>query len=247
MLGSLLGKTFRRDEFVLVTKAGLGASGPDASRRALLDTLNTSLARLDTDHVDLWQLEAVDPLTPLEETLAVLEHAVTSGRARYVGVTDHRGWQLARAATLLEASSSRARLVAGGVEYSLLERRAEVEVLPAAASCGLGVLAHAPLAGGVLTGKYRHNTPLDSRAARTDDLDERLGPAGRAVVDALATAATGLGVSPAEVALAWVRDRPGVSAAIVGARNTAQLATALAAESLLLPSEIRAALDDISR
>jgi aryl-alcohol dehydrogenase-like predicted oxidoreductase len=250
MLGALLGKAFRRDEFVLATKAGRavrsGRVVPDASRRALLDSLDASLARLDTDHVDLWQVQLFDPVTPLEETLSALERAVASGRARYVGVANHTGWQLTRAATLLECAAGHARVVAAGAEYSLLNRTAEAEILPAAEALGVGVLAYAPLGGGVLTAKYRQNTPLDSRAARTDSVEHHLTAPGRRVVDAVVTAADGLGVSPLEVALAWVRDRAGVAAAIVGARTVAQLTNSFAAESLVLPAEIRRALADVS-
>lgn len=250
VLGSLLGKAFRREEFVLAGKAGLrrvgGRTVADASRRNLLESLDASLARLDTDHVDLWQVQLFDPATPVEETLSALEHAVATGRARYVGVANHGGWHLARAATLLESAAGHARIVAAGTEYSLLQRNPEAELLPAAAALGVGVLAYAPLAGGVLTAKYRHSTPLDSRAARTDDVEHHLDAGGRRVVDAIATAADGLGVSAIEVALAWVRDRPGVAAAIVGARSVAQLAPTLAAESLTLPEGIRRALDDVS-
>jgi aryl-alcohol dehydrogenase-like predicted oxidoreductase len=135
------------------------------------------------------------------------------------------------------------------VEYSLLDRSIEAEVLPAARALGLGVLAYSPLAGGVLTGKYRTGTPVGSRAASdrfaasvSAYLDER---AGR-IVEAVCRAADGLEWSPLQVALAWVRDRAGVTAPIVGARTAAQLAPALEAEALTLPAEIAAALDDVS-
>jgi aryl-alcohol dehydrogenase-like predicted oxidoreductase len=250
LLGALLHKIVRRDEMVVATKAGIGLRGQDlvvdTSRRALLDTLDLSLARLDTDHVDLWQVHVFDPAAALDETLSALDHALASGRTRYVGVSNHAGWQLARTATLQESSPAHARIVCDQVEYSLLNRGAEAEVLPAAAALGVGVLAWAPLAGGVLTGKYRTGTPIDSRGGRTDQVDRYLTPTARRVVDALATAAKGLGASPLEVALAWVRDRPGVTAAIVGARTTPQLREVLAAERVSLPAEIRTALDDIS-
>lgn len=250
MVGSLLGKAFRRQDLVLATKTGLGMQGErrvvDGSRRGLLAALDASLARLDTDHVDIWQVQVFDPGTPLEETCSALDHAVATGRVRYVGVADYCGWQLAAAATHQRSSVVGARVVTATVEYSLLNRAAEAEVLPAADALGVGVLAYAPLGGGVLTGKYRHNTPLDSRAARTDSVDRYLNPDAKRVVDALATAAEGLGASALEVALAWVRDRPGVSAAIVGPRTASQLAASLAAEALTLPAEIRRALDDVS-
>jgi aryl-alcohol dehydrogenase-like predicted oxidoreductase len=135
------------------------------------------------------------------------------------------------------------------VEYSLLQRGAEREVLPAADHLGLGVLAWSPLGRGVLTGKYRSGTPADSRAASphfSGFVDVYLDPRSRQVVEAVSTAAEGLGVQPLEVALAWVRDRPGVTAPIVGARTAAQLRGVLTAEALTLPDEIHAALDEVS-
>lgn len=249
MVGSLLTRNFRRADFVLATQAGLapGAKRPiNGSRRGMLAALDRSLARLGTDHVDLWQVAAFDAATPLEETLSALDHALSSGRARYAGVARFSGWQLAAAATRQQCTAPKARIVSAGLEYSLLNRSAEAEVLPAATALGVGVLAYAPLGGGVLTGKYRHSTPLESRAARSDDVDRYLNPTARLVVDAVATAADGLGVAPLEVAFAWVRDRPGVAAAVVGTRTAAQLKAVAAAEALTLPEEIRRALDDAS-
>src|SRR6266498_4008251 len=120
---------------------------------------------LDTADVDLWQVHGYDPDTPLEETLAALDHAVSTGRARYVGISNYSGWQTARAATWQGAWPGRVPLVSAQVEYSLLERGVEREVVPASAALGLGVLAWSPLGRGVLTGKYRHGLPADSRAA----------------------------------------------------------------------------------
>lgn len=253
LLGALLGKAVPREDVVIATKAGIGVRdgerAVDTSRSALLDTLDESLARLGTDHVDLWQVHVWSDDTPLEETLAALDHAVSSGRTRYVGVSNYSGWQTARAATWQAAWPGRAPLVATQVEYSLLERGVEAEVLPATASLGMGVLAWSPLGRGVLTGKYRYGTPADSRGASPHlaaFVDRYLDPGSRRVVDAVVTAADGLGCSPLEVALAWVRDRTGVTAAIVGARTAAQLRASLAAEEVVLPLEIREALNDVS-
>lgn len=249
LLGALLGDVVPRDDVVLVTKAGLrpGTSHVDASARNLLRRLEESLARLRTDHVDLWLVHAWDPQVPLEETLAALRVAVSSGRARYVGVSGYSGWQLARAATL--SAGAGVPLVADQVEYSLLQRSAEAEVIPAAEHVGAGVVAWAPLGRGVLTGKYRHGTPADSRAASPHlaaYVTPYLDGDGRRVVEAVATAADGLGSAPLEVALAWARDAPGIASAVVGARTAAQLRGSLAAEELTLPEEIRQALDDVS-
>ena len=250
----LLGRLLEgiRDEIVIATKA---VSVPhsdrrfDASRRHLLAALDASLERLGTDYVDVWQLHAYDDRTPMEETLAALDTAVHSGKARYVGVANYSGWQLAASASWQKAVPGRAPIASVQMEYSLLQRGIEREVGPAAEALGVGLLPWSPLGRGVLTGKYRMGTPSDSRAASdrfAGFVEPYLTDGARRIVDAVATASDGLGVAPLEVALAWVRDRPGVVAPIVGARTPAQLRGALAAEELMLPREIRAALDDVS-
>ncbi|AZK93320.1 MULTISPECIES: aldo/keto reductase [Streptomyces] len=253
VLGQLVERLVPRRDLVIATKAG---SVPDPDRRFdgsrghLLAALDDSLQRLGTDHVDLWQVHAFDPLTPLEETLQAVDTAVTSGRARYAGVSNFCGWQLAKAATWqLAAPGVRTRIASTQMEYSLLQRGVEREVLPAALDLGVGLLPSSPLGRGVLTGKYRGGVPADSRGA-----SERLGAfvepyldeTADRIVGAVTTAADGLAVTPLQVALAWVRDRPGVVAPIVGARNAKQLAAALSVETLSLPDEIRRALDDVS-
>jgi aryl-alcohol dehydrogenase-like predicted oxidoreductase len=250
MLGRLLRGAVPRDDIVIATKAGITKGGRyDASRRHLLHALDESLDRLGVDHVDLWQVHAFDPGTPLEETLSALDEAVTSGRCRYVGVADYAGWQLAKAAAWQRAWPGRAPVVAAQAEYSLLRRDVERDVVPATVDAGAGLLAWSPLGRGVLTGKYRTGIPADSRAA-TPHLAEfvrpYLGERSRQIVESVATAGDGLGVSPLAVALSWVRDRPGVVAPIAGARTAAQLRGVLEAEDVTLPQEIRAALDDVS-
>jgi aryl-alcohol dehydrogenase-like predicted oxidoreductase len=186
---------------------------------------------------------------PLEETLSALDTAVATGRASYVGVSNYAGWQTAQAATWQRAVPGRVPLASTQMEYSLLNRTIEDEVLPAAHALGLGVLAWSPLGRGVLTGKYRTGTPADSRAATSHFsgfVGAYLGPRSQQVVEAVARAADGLGWTPVEVALAWVRDRPGVTAPILGARTAQQLRGALGVEELTLPDEITAALDDVS-
>src|SRR5690606_10590625 len=155
-----------RDGLVIATKAAIRPNGRyDGSRRHLLRALDASLDRLGVDHVDLWQLHAYDPATPLEETLSALDEAVASGRTRYVGVSNFAGWQLAKAAAWQRAWPGRAPIVSTQMEYSLLHREIEREVLPAAEDAGAGVLPWSPLGRGVLTGKYRTGIPADSRAA----------------------------------------------------------------------------------
>jgi aryl-alcohol dehydrogenase-like predicted oxidoreductase len=253
LIGTLIGDVVARDEIVLATKAGIsrrtGERVTNTSRGNLLTTLDASLKRLGVDHVDLWQVHVWTDETPVEETLSALDLAVTSGRASYVGISNYTGWQTAQAATWQRAVPGRVPLASTQVEYSLLNRQVEHEVVPAAQALGLGVLPWSPLGRGVLTGKYRTGTPSDSRAATEHFarfvgayLDER----GRGIVEAVARAADGLGWSPLDVSLVWVRDRPGVSAPIVGARTAAQLDGALGIEDLTLPPEIVAALDDVS-
>jgi aryl-alcohol dehydrogenase-like predicted oxidoreductase len=253
LLGGLIGDVMSRDEIVLATKAGISRRGGsrqvDTSRRGLLEGLDSSLRRLGTDHVDLWQVHVWSDETPLEETLAALDHAVSTGRATYVGISNYTGWQTAQAATWQRAVPGRATLVSTQVQYSLLAREVEYDVVPAAQALGLGVLAWSPLAGGVLTGKYRTGTPSDSRGARSDfagRIESYLDDRGRGIVEAVARAADGLGWTPQQVALAWVRDRPGVTAPLVGARTAAQLRDALGVVDLTLPAEIEGALDDVS-
>ncbi|KUL49086.1 aldo/keto reductase [Streptomyces sp. NRRL F-4489] len=253
LLGRLLEDLVPRQDLVIATKAGSVLEPDrrvDGSRRHLLAALDASLERLRTDYVDLWQLHAFDPHTPLEETLQALDQAVATGRARYVGLSNFSGWQLAKAATWqLAAPGARNRLASTQMEYSLLQRGVEREVLPAARDLGLGLLPSSPLGRGVLTAKYRHATPADSRGA-SEHLAPFVAPyldgAARRVVDAVATAADGLAVTPLQVALSWVRDRPGVTAPILGARTAAQLRASLSVEALTLPDEIRRALDDVS-
>ena len=252
VLGRLLSDVVPRDEVVLATKAygvtGPGPMGRGTSRGHLLRALEASLERLQTDHVDLWQLHAWDPVTPWEEAMAAVDSAVQSGKVRYAGVSNYCGWQLAATATW-QRSLRAAPILSNQVEYSLLQRAVEREVVPAAHALGIGLLPWSPLGRGVLTGKYRNGAPADSRGA-SKDLASFVSPylqdSAGSVVDAVLTAADGLGVSPVAVALAWVRDRPGVVAPIVGARTAAQLQASLAAESVELPPEIRGALDDVS-
>jgi aryl-alcohol dehydrogenase-like predicted oxidoreductase len=250
-LGTMLGDLIPRDELIICTKAGvsrrMGTRVVDTSRRTLMYQLDMSLERLGTTYVDLWLVHAWSDATPVDETLSALEWAVTSGRARYVGVSNYSGWQAAHAATLM--SASRVPLVANEVEYSLLNRIPEDELVPAGQALGFGLLPWSPLGRGVLTGKYRHGIPDGSRAASGElnalaglNLTEESGQ----IVNAVAIAAEGMNVSPAQIALAWVRDRPGVVAPIVGVSTTAQLHAALASEDLELPSELIQALEDVS-
>jgi aryl-alcohol dehydrogenase-like predicted oxidoreductase len=253
VIGGLIGTLFNRDEVVIATKAGIsfsdGVRKIDASRHSLIAELDRSLNRLGTDFVDIWQIHNWDEMTPLDDTLSALDYAYTTGRARYVGISNYSGWQLARAATKQQSNSMKAPLTTVQSEYSLLNRSAEYELIDAAVECGLGFLAWAPLARGVLTGKYRKGIPSDSRGAAphfAKHIEPYLDSRSTKIVEAVAVAAEGLGFSPLEVALAWVRDAPGVTTSLIGARTGAQLRGVLKSEEISLPDIVRTALDEIS-
>jgi aryl-alcohol dehydrogenase-like predicted oxidoreductase len=253
VIGGLIGTLFKREEVAIATKAGI--SFPDGvrtinnSRQSLIAELDKSLSRLETDYVDIWQIHTWDPFTPLEDTLSALDYAFSSGKARYVGISNFSGWQSARAITIQESNSAKAPIVTHQVEYSLLNRSIEDEILPCADETGIGILAWAPLGRGVLTGKYRKGVPSDSRAAAphfVKHVEPYLREKPQRIVEAVAVAAEGLGFAPLEVALAWVRDTPGITSAIVGARTGAQLRGILTSEEIVLPSVVRDALNEIS-
>lgn len=253
VIGGLIGTLFQRDEVIIATKAGInfsdGVRKVDASRHSLIADLDRSLSRLGTDYVDVWQVHNWDELTPLDDTLSALDYAYTTGRARYVGISNFSGWQLARAATKQQSNSMKAPLTTIQSEYSLLNRSAEYELIDASLECGLGFLAWAPLARGVLTGKYRKGVPSDSRGAAphfAKHIEPYLDARSSKIVEAVAVAAEGFGFSPLEVALAWVRDAPGVTSALIGARTGAQLRGVLKSEEIALPDIVRTALDEVS-
>ncbi|MFT3970439.1 MAG: aldo/keto reductase [Micropruina sp.] len=252
IIGRAIHTDLTRDDLVIATKGGFGVRDGrrvvDTSRTALLDDLAGSLRRLHTDHVDLWQLHAWGA-APVEESLAAIDHAVSTGMVRYAGVSNFVGWQTAQAATWQAAFPGRAPIVSTQVEYSLLARRAEVEVIPAVRSFGMGLLAWSPLGRGVLAGRYRTGIPRDSRGGQAHFswfVEPYLEARSRSVVDAVATAADGLDLSCAQVSLLWTRDAPGVTAPLIGPRTVEQLDHLLETEELVLPSEITAALDDVS-
>jgi aryl-alcohol dehydrogenase-like predicted oxidoreductase len=253
LLGTLIGASVSRDDIVIATKAGISSTKgevvQDTSRGAMLRTLDVSLRRLGVDDVDLWQVHIPSDDVPLDETLSALDAAVMSGRARYVGVSNFPGWRTAQAATHQLAAPGRVRLASTQMEYSLLQRGIEREVVPAARALGLGILPYSPLGRGVLTGKYRTGVPAGSRGASDtfgDYIAEFLNPRSARVVEAVCRAAEGLELTAVQVALAWVRDQPAVTAPILGARTLTQLTGSLASEGVDLPDEIAQALDDVS-
>ena len=253
VIGGLVGTFFNREDVVIATKAGIsfpeGVRTVNNSRHFLIGELEKSLTRLGTDYVDIWQIHSWDADVALEDTLSALDFAYTSGKARYVGISNFNGWQSARAISLQEANTAKAPIATLQNEFSLLNRSGEEDVLQCSSVLNRGFIAWSPLGRGALTGKYRNGIPADSRAATPHFaafiepyLDER----SRRIVEAVSVAAQGLGYSPLEVALAWVRDFPGVTSAVVGARTGAQLRGILASEEITLPDVVRTALNEIS-
>lgn len=253
VLGGLIDAMAKREDLVIASKSGIsirsGERKIDNSRKALLAELDRTLTRLGTDYLDLWQVNAWDEDVPLEETLGAFDSAVSSGKARYIGIANFSGWQTARAVTLQNPIFGKAPISSTQNELSLLNRRCEREVLSAAKAMGFGFFAWSPLGRGVLTGKYRRGMPSDSRGASphfSNFIEPYLSDKSARIVEAVLVAADGLGLSPIEIAISWVRDLPGVSAALVGARTGAQLRGILTSENVVLPAPVREALDEVT-
>jgi aryl-alcohol dehydrogenase-like predicted oxidoreductase len=243
---------------VLATKGrfpmGDGPNDLGTSRRHLRQALDASLKRLGVDHIDLYQLHAWDPLTPLEETLGFLQDAVTAGKISYYGLSNFTGWQLTKAVFTARAHGWN-EPVTLQPQYNLLEREIESEVVPAAIDAGLGLLPWSPLAGGWLTGKYRRESVPAGKTRVGDDPTRRFqGWDLRSnnertwhILDALKDIAAAHHASPAQVALAWLAAQPGVTSVILGARAVEQLTDNLGAASLRLSTQEEQRLNGLSR
>ncbi len=248
MLGKALGS--RRDEVVLATKFGLpmdGANGNDfgarGSRRYIARAVEASLRRLGTDHIDLYQLHSPDENTPIEETLDALDDLVRAGKVRYIGHSNMAGWQIAEAEFVARARGG-ARFVSSQNHYNLLDRRAELEVIPAADAYGLGVLPYFPLANGLLTGKYSSGkAPEGSRLthSRTNMLED----ADYDQLRALGEFAEQRGLEAIEVAFSWLASRPAVASVIAGATRPEQVRQNAISADWAPTEEDEAALDEI--
>jgi aryl-alcohol dehydrogenase-like predicted oxidoreductase len=246
-----------RERVVLATKGrfpmGDGPNDVGLSRRHLASALDASLRRLNVDRVDLYQVHAYDPLTPLEETLRFLDDAVRAGKVHYVGLSNFTGWQLQRAIDLADHRGL-ARPVTLQPQYNLLAREIEWEIVAAAEANGLGLLPWSPLGGGWLTGKYRREeaptgaTRLGENPDRGVEAYNRRGLAERTwdVVDTVRAIAEQRGDSMAQVALAWLSARPAVTSVILGARTLEQLDDNLAATDVHLSAEETERLDAVS-
>ena len=246
-----------RDRVVLATKGrfpmGEGPNDVGISRRHLARALDASLTRLGVEHVDLYQVHAFDPLTPLDETLRFLDDAVRAGKISYVGLSNFTGWQLVKAVAVAQSHHLTVPVTLQP-QYNLLVRELEWEVVPAALSEGLGLLPWSPLGGGWLTGKYRRDQQPTGATRLGEDPERGVEAyAGRSaqqrtwdVVDALESIARDRGVSMAQVALSWVTDRPAVTSTILGARTLEQLDDNLASAGLHLSDDETAVLDTAS-
>jgi aryl-alcohol dehydrogenase-like predicted oxidoreductase len=242
----------RRPQVVLATKvAGPMGPGPNdlgLSRRHVLDAVDASLRRLATDFIDLYQVHAYDPTSPLDETLRALDDCVRAGKVRYLGCSNYSAWQLMKANALARELGT-ARYDSLQPQYSLVCRHIEREHLPLCREEGIGVIPWSPLGGGLLTGKLRKGAPppAGSRAAVDPANRERFGAdRNLAIAEAVIEVAKRVGKTPSQVALAWVIQQPGVSAPIFGARTLEQLEDNLGAADLVLDAEAIRALDGVA-
>jgi aryl-alcohol dehydrogenase-like predicted oxidoreductase len=242
----------RRDQVLVATKVrmemGPGPNDAGLSRHHIITGCEASLRRLGTDHIDLYQVHEWDGQTPLEETLEALDLLVRAGKVRYVGASNYTSWQLMKAL----ATADRAglpRFVSQQIYYSLQAREAEYELIPLAIDQGLGVLVWSPLAGGLLTGKYRRDRQAPAGSRQLTDWNEPpvYDQEGLYdIVEILVGIGEERGVSAAQVALAYILGKPAVTSLVIGARTSEQLADNLAAASLSLTDAERARLDKAS-
>jgi aryl-alcohol dehydrogenase-like predicted oxidoreductase len=251
ILGEAVGS--RRDDVLIATKArmamGDGPNDAGLSRHHLIRSCEASLRRLGTDYIDLYQVHEWDGVTPMEETLTALDDLQRAGKIRYAGCSNFAGWQLSKALGVSERHAL-VRYVSQQIFYSLQARDAEYELVPAGLDQGVGILVWSPLAGGLMSGKYRRGRQAPEGSRQLTDWKEppvRDQEATYDVVEVLVEIAEAHGVSAAQVALAWLLGRPGVASVIVGARTEEQLADNLAAADLELSDDERARLDEVSQ
>jgi aryl-alcohol dehydrogenase-like predicted oxidoreductase len=247
--GRLVGKMLSRDEVVIATKVFMpmtpGENGAGLSRKHILSGIDASLRRLGMDYVDLYQIHRWDGRTPIEETMGALHDVVRAGKARYIGASSMFAWQFAKAQHTAD-DNGWTRFVSMQPHYNLLYREEEREMIPQCIDQGIGVIPWSPLARGVLAGNRTRAGAKNTTRSETDPFTDYLynQPTDFDVVERVAEIASGLGVPPAQVALAWLLRRPGVTAPIVGATKLAHLTDALAAEKLELTDEDMARLEE---
>jgi aryl-alcohol dehydrogenase-like predicted oxidoreductase len=245
--------TGRRDSLLLSTKVrmtmGPGPNDAGLSRQHIIAGCESSLRRLGTDHIDIYHVHEWDGQTRLEETVSALNSLVEAGKVRYLAASNYAGWQLMKALSVADAHSYE-RFAAQQVYYSLEARDAEYELVPLAVDQGLGILVWSPLAGGLLSGKYRRDaSPADGTRQLSGTWNEppvRNQEKLYDTVEVLVDVAAAHGASPAQVALAWLLGRPAVTSVIIGARTDEQLSDNLGAAGLTLTADERDALDKVS-
>jgi len=240
----------RRDRMVIATKffCNLYAGDPNgggAGRKAIFAQCEQSLRRLQSDYIDLYWLHNWDAFTPIEETMRALDDLVTAGKVRYIGFSDTPAWKVAQAQTSAQFRGW-APLIALQIEYSLIERTVEGELIPMAQELGLGITPWGPLRSGALSGKYTRENAAKVKADRGDQVTASLTDNDYAIISELQKIAKELNTTVAAVALAWVHGRPGITSTIIGARRLQQLDDNLAALDVQLSPEQVAALDQIS-
>jgi aryl-alcohol dehydrogenase-like predicted oxidoreductase len=252
ILGDVLGRIpSKRDRTVIATKfyGSMYTGDPNgggASRKSITAACEQSLRRLQTDYIDLYWMHTWDRLTPIEETMRALDDLVRAGKVRYLGFSDTPAWKVTQA-QVTSLFKGWTPLIALQLEYSLIERTIEGELIPAAAELGLGVTPWSPLASGALTGKYTRENVAGAKPARGNFVARRLNEKTFEVVDVLIKVAAELETTPARVALAWIQARPGVTSTIIGARTLDQLHDNVQALNVQLTVEQAAALEEVSR
>jgi 1-deoxyxylulose-5-phosphate synthase len=246
--GRLVPKYLTRDEAIIATKVFMpmtpGENGGGLSRKHILSAIDASLSRLDMDYVDLYQIHRWDNRTPIEETMGALHEVVRSGKARYIGASSMFSWQFAKAQHVAETNGW-TKFVSMQNHYNLIYREEEREMIPLCQDQGVGVIPWSPLARGVLAGNRSRSGDRNTTRSSTDTFTDYLyeQPTDFDVVEQAQEVAAARGVPTAQVALAWLLSKPGVTAPIVGSTKLAHLQDALAAEQLTLTADEVAALE----
>jgi len=252
IIGDYIGRDARRRQHVVIATKFFGNLFPGdpnsggAGRKNVVASCEDSLRRLQTDHIDLLWMHAWDRFTPIEETLRALDDLVRAGKVRHIGFSDTPAWKVAQAQTIAMFRGW-SPLVALQIEYSLLERTVEGELIPMALEMGLGVTPWSPLKSGVLSGKYTRENAATVKADRGERVTAQLSENVFAIIDALQAVAKELNTTSAAVALAWVKGRPAVASTIIGARRLDQLDQNLAALDITLAGDHVARLDKLSK
>lgn len=252
IIGDHLGRhSDKRDRTVIATKfyGNLYRTDPNgggANRKSIIAACEQSLRRLQTDYIDLYWMHAWDSTTPIEETMRAFDDLVTSGKIRYAGFSDTPAWKCAEA-QMVAKFRGWAPLIALQVEYSLLERTVEGELVPMAQELGLGITPWSPLKGGALSGKYRRENDGSHAAGRGERVTTALNEKTYVLIDAMSAMAQELGTTVSRLALAWVQGRPGVSSTIIGARTLQQLDDNIGALDVQPTPQMIVQLNDLTK